>query len=70
MKAAHPSMLPEDQQRVLDWMLQHKDVTILKFAKVVIMLYIYRVNSSSCVQQNPLFVSLASIAASAVLQGK
>ena len=26
-KAAHPSMLPDDQQRVLDWMLEHKDVT-------------------------------------------
>ena len=33
-KAAHPSMLPDDQQRVLDWILEHKDVTITKFAKV------------------------------------
>lgn len=38
VKAPHPSMLPEDQQRVLDWMQQHKDVTILKFAKVIITL--------------------------------
>ena len=33
-KATHPSMLPVDQQRVLDWMLEHKEVTITKFAKV------------------------------------
>ena len=57
VKAAHPSMLPEDQQRVLDWMLQHKDVTILKFAKVIITLWAV---SGSCVQQNPSFASLTS----------
>ena len=37
-KAAHPSMLTEDQQQILNWMLEHKDVTILKFIKVGIML--------------------------------
>ena len=35
-KAAHPNMLPEDQQKILDWMLEHKDITILKFAKVAL----------------------------------
>lgn len=35
-KAAHPSMLQEDQKQILDWMLDHKDVTILKFAKVAL----------------------------------
>ena len=29
-------MLQEDQQQILDWMLEHKDVTILKFAKVAL----------------------------------
>ena len=33
-RAAHPSMTPDDQQRILDWMLHHKDVTITKFGKV------------------------------------
>ena len=33
-KAAHPSMLPEDQQKVVKWLLDHKQVTISKFAKV------------------------------------
>ena len=32
--AAHPDMLEEDQQQILDWILQHKGVTITKFAQV------------------------------------
>lgn len=61
VKAAHPSMLPEDQQRVLDWMLQHKDVTIFKFAKVIVMLYLHTVVSGSCVQQTKSFICGLSI---------
>ena len=33
-KAAHPSMRPEDQQQVLDWMLEHQTITITKFTQV------------------------------------
>ncbi len=33
-KAAHPSMLPQDQQKILDWLFAHKQVTINKFTKV------------------------------------
>ncbi|DBA81851.1 TPA: hypothetical protein ACH3X1_007570 [Trebouxia sp. C0004] len=32
-KAAHPSMLPQDQQKILDWLFAHKQVTINKFTK-------------------------------------
>lgn len=33
-RAAHRSMGPEDQQKVLNWMLEHQAVTITKFTKV------------------------------------
>jgi len=33
-KAAHPIMLPQDQQKILDWLFAHKQVTINKFTKV------------------------------------
>ncbi|DBB16378.1 TPA: hypothetical protein ACH3X3_014672 [Trebouxia sp. C0006] len=32
-KAAHPIMLPQDQQKILDWLFAHKQVTINKFTK-------------------------------------
>lgn len=44
-------MHPDDQQRVLDWMLEHKDVTITKFAKVASMLHPCTIAFGDCVNQ-------------------
>lgn len=33
-KAVHSGMHPDDQQTILEWMLDHQDVTITKFAQV------------------------------------
>lgn len=33
-KAVHSGMHPDDQQIVLEWMLDHQDVTITRFAQV------------------------------------
>ncbi len=33
-KAVHSGMHPDDQQIILEWMLDHQDVTIARFAQV------------------------------------
>ncbi len=35
-KAVHSGMHPDDQETILEWMLDHQDVTITRFARVSI----------------------------------
>lgn len=33
-RAAHPALLPDKQQQIIDWMLEHRPVTISTYAQV------------------------------------